>query len=553
LDERLPRLDLFDHVIVRAVIGGKVYWLDGTRRGDRSLDAIPAPAFRWALPVRPQGAALETISQSPFDQPQTEIVARLDASGGLDTPASAHVEAIFRGDAGIGMRLALASAGREDAERYVKEFWTRSFPWINAARVDFSPDEANGVTRLSLDGAANMDWSSDGSAREFNIAESGLGADTAFRREPGPDDDAPFAVSYPAFAKSTVTVILPRQGENFQLAGGGDVDKTVAGVAYHRRSRLEKGVVTMEASTRSLKPEFAFADGPIAQAGLRQLAEADVLIRTVDTPAAGGPARVTATVMPRDAAGFGARGSAYLMQRDYGHAIADFTTAMRLAPGAAKYAYNRGVAHFEKGESVLALADFDHAVALNPKDELAASARGQIFLARGDQLAAQKAFAQAIALAPDHPDALWRAANAFDEAGKFQIAIQYYDDLIRRFPADTHLAQMLNARCWTRGESGQELDIALGDCEAALKLAPGSANILDSRAFVELRLSQLDKAITDYDDALAREPSEADSLYGRGLAKARKGLKADSARDLTEATRLEPTIAAKYSAYGLRP
>ncbi len=36
LDERLPSLGAFNHVIVRATIGGKVYWLDGTRTGDRS-------------------------------------------------------------------------------------------------------------------------------------------------------------------------------------------------------------------------------------------------------------------------------------------------------------------------------------------------------------------------------------------------------------------------------------------------------------------------------------------------------------------------------------
>ena len=57
LDQQLPMLT-FDHAIVRAQIGGKVYWLDGTRTGDRALDDIAIPNFRWVLPLRPTGAKL---------------------------------------------------------------------------------------------------------------------------------------------------------------------------------------------------------------------------------------------------------------------------------------------------------------------------------------------------------------------------------------------------------------------------------------------------------------------------------------------------------------
>ncbi len=45
LDERLPMIGLFDHVLVRATIGGRAYWLDGTRAGDAALDRLAVPAF----------------------------------------------------------------------------------------------------------------------------------------------------------------------------------------------------------------------------------------------------------------------------------------------------------------------------------------------------------------------------------------------------------------------------------------------------------------------------------------------------------------------------
>ena len=47
-NEHLPTPGLFDHVLVRARIGGRSYWLDGTRLGDRYLDVLPPPTFRWA-------------------------------------------------------------------------------------------------------------------------------------------------------------------------------------------------------------------------------------------------------------------------------------------------------------------------------------------------------------------------------------------------------------------------------------------------------------------------------------------------------------------------
>jgi hypothetical protein len=47
-DERLPTPAVFDHVVVRATIGGASIWLDGTRLGDRSLNGLEPPPSRWA-------------------------------------------------------------------------------------------------------------------------------------------------------------------------------------------------------------------------------------------------------------------------------------------------------------------------------------------------------------------------------------------------------------------------------------------------------------------------------------------------------------------------
>jgi hypothetical protein len=56
-DARLPLVGLFNHVLVRAEIGGKTYWLDGTRTGDTALNRLVTPDYEWGLPLRTPGRA----------------------------------------------------------------------------------------------------------------------------------------------------------------------------------------------------------------------------------------------------------------------------------------------------------------------------------------------------------------------------------------------------------------------------------------------------------------------------------------------------------------
>jgi len=68
-----------------------------------------------------------------------------------------------------------------------------------------------------------------------------------------------------------------------------------------------------------------------------------------------------------------------------------------------------------------------------------------------------------------------------------------------------------------------ELQVALADCNEALRLKPDVDATLDSRGLTYLKMGQWDSAIDDYSSALRFDPKLASSLYGRGLAKLKKG------------------------------
>ncbi|MFI4933109.1 MAG: DUF3857 domain-containing protein [Caulobacterales bacterium] len=550
LDSRLPMLGVFNHVFVRARIDGKIYWLDGTRTGDRSLDDIQIPDFHWVLPVRRSGGQLEDLTPAAFDRPTYESFVRYDASAGYDQQATVHADHVFRGDDAVAKHLSLDALGKSDAERSLREYWRSRFPSIDTKSVDFTFDDARREMRYSVDGSMTMEWNKNAGVRDFDISESSLGFRPSFRREPGLQTDAPYAVEFPSYDKWTVVIVLPDKGAGFSLMTANDVDQTIAGRRYQRNTRMENGVVTMTASERSLEPEFPASEAGAAEPALRQLNAYDVTVRGPGTPVPTEKAADEPPAKPTTAAEFMHSGDYYLAKRDFDHAIANFDQAVRLDPNSAKGFYNRGVAHLEKGQDDLALADFNQALRLKPFDPLAHEARAQLYLFRNEDALADKDFDEATQLSPPGTQVLLRHARAYESAGKYEGAIRIYDQMIADSPND---ADLLNGRCWLRAEWGEELQRALDDCNSALKIVPESSQELDSRGLTQLRLGRLDLSISDYDEALRISPNQGASLFGRGVAKLRKGDKPGGEADIAAALAKDPQLSGFYARIGVKP
>ena len=553
LDERLPRLGVFDHVMVRASIGGKVYWLDGTRLGDRDIDKLPVPGFRWVLPVQPSGGRLEKIDQPPLVEPEVEVRNRLDASGGLDAPTPAHVEVIFRRDQAIGMHLQLSSLNPNDSDRAQREFWRKAYPWIDARQVAAAYDEADNVMRLSMDGLAAMDWSRYGSSRGFNITDSALGWTTSYKREPGPHQDAPFAVRHPLYSRALVTVVLPQQGAGFALEGAPDVDVRIAGVAFRRVSRIEAGVATMDASMRSLAPEFPAAEADKAAADLRELNMINVVIKAT-APAIAAPAVAQFDPGHADTASeFNSRGVINMRTHDFTDALIDFTKAVELEPTNSQYLYNRGVVHFEAGHMDLALSDFNQALLLKPNDALALAARAEVRLMTGDEAQANKDFADAMRLSPGDDRIAVRRAAAYGRLARYDLAVAAYDQIIAQHPTAERAAELINRRCAVAAMWRQLPQREAVVCDEALKAKPDDSGLLQSRGFIRLRLGKLDDALADFNAALRGDPNSTAALYGKSVVEARKGLPVEAKSDLWKATGTNPKVVAQLTAAGFTP
>jgi len=281
MDERLPSLAAFNHVIVRATVDGKVYWLDGTRTGDRSgLEALRPPPHRWALPVRTAGADLERIVVPPLEAPQIESKLRFDASKGLDTRAGVAMSTRLTGDAANAMRRMVAVTPRTDLERTFRQQMSAGMSWIEVERVEWQDDAQNDAFMIRLNGTADLDWrkNPDLGMREYRVVNANNQAPGFPRREPGPNRDAPYAVPFPFYIRATTEVVLPAGGKGFTVRGPSG-QETVGGMELVRASAIDGGVARFTTDMRSLRPEISAADAEAATRTMRRIAAEDSLIR----------------------------------------------------------------------------------------------------------------------------------------------------------------------------------------------------------------------------------------------------------------------------------
>ncbi len=278
MDQRLPNVGWFDHAIVLLVIDGRTYWLDGTRQGDLEIGDLITPNYHWGLAVKAQGGGLVAMEPPPPAAPLLETRIHLDASKGMSDKAAAHVDVIFRSDAAMGMRHQLAAASRTDFERNLRDYMSKTYPWLTIDTVGVARDDARNEVRLYGDGSAQLQWTplADGRSYNYSATGSSMSNDNVYRRQPGPNQDAPYATSYPSYVRVLFELVLPSGGQ-YTLAGT-DVDQAIGGQYFKRISRITDGVLSIDVAVKSMLQEFPASAADQVNTQLRALPRGEVLV-----------------------------------------------------------------------------------------------------------------------------------------------------------------------------------------------------------------------------------------------------------------------------------
>ncbi len=551
LDRHLPMLEWFDHVMVRAEIGGKVYWLDGTRLEDRDLDSLVVPNFGFALPVRVAGGALEALKPAPLDQPSQEVIVSLDASAGLGVLAKAHFEIVFRGDEAIGMHQGLDALTGDVRDKALRDYWTKAYSWLTVHKVAASFDRATGIERLSADGAAAMNWAWDGATRTWRFdtgTQIGWGVDN--RRAPGGlHGDAPYMIQYPVYYHERMDVTLPKGGQGFALDGDA-VDKTMGGAVFRRTMAIRGGALHIDISKRSLVPEITAAENDAARPVLTAMFNKPVTLVAPEGYKSG-------TTDDAKLAGNTSRSPGDLV--------------------------NEAAGLRQQGKDDQALGRYGQALQLDPTNARALLGRGQLFALRRADAAAMADLQQALKSDPT----LWQAwdmiAAVAETAGKRDEAMDGYSKALAIYANDTlalagrarmHALRGDKDKARADAQAGLDIDpgyvpavrvlsdLAIGDgkpddakavMRKAIEANPGNAELYRLLASADLncaglsadacRASQAD-AVAQYDKVIALSPA-AETYALRAQARTADDRKA-AFDDLDQAIKLSPDLAISY-------
>ena len=273
MDDRLPSLEAFDHLIVKATIDGKDYFLDATDYGQRVPADVAASSLGFGLPLV-RGATLEKLP--PFVATEPGIVSELvwDGSQGLtgDVPFKARIT--LRGPTAIQARLKKASSEKpSEFEKFLKD----KVPSIDnelLTIVSQKDDPETGEYLVELTGKANMEWDEyqDLKGIRFPFSNRTLVWDADFDRAEGPFKDARVALNPAYWEREIETVILPTT-KGFSLDRAQPLDKTVAGSRIWRSVTMEGNRVTSVANFQHVQADISAEEARAAKDELETLSK----------------------------------------------------------------------------------------------------------------------------------------------------------------------------------------------------------------------------------------------------------------------------------------
>jgi len=541
---RLPTMAGFDHVLVEAQIGGKAYWLDGTRQGDTRLDRLEAPDYQVGLPATSEGSGLIAVKPLVPDGPQTVTSLTLDASAGIETPAKASAEIRFHGESGAGMRMKYAGLSHTELDRELKKLWRGTYDFITPDAVAATQEEPSGDFVITLRGKVKMDWYSNGTARWYELDRARLGWKIETTRDGELIPDAPFAFTFPEWWANHEVVILPpsdAKAAGFTMQAR-NVDRVVGDLfAFHRKVTLAKDTVTMDNDTRALRSELPASEADAVRATMQELSSDGVFIHLPDdyvhTPAdfaalAGDKAALAKAHMQN--------GAVLIDRGDPGKAIGEEQAALAIDPALPLAHTVLALALAREGkDDAAAMAEADKVLAKDPHNAFALAARGTVLLRQDNYAGAIVAYDAVLATDRNDLRALVGRGTAHLALDHDALALADFDAALALSPG-LPLSELRVMALAGAGRDDEALDVA----DDALTKAPDDRRTRKLRARIRAETGDIDGAMVDADYLLAHHPGAYDYLLHARLVPI-----TDNARrevDIAAALKLEPKSAAAW-------
>jgi hypothetical protein len=240
---------MFDHVVVRAQIDGKAYWLDGTLPAVVSPGAVPAMPFEWVLPLSKAGSGLEHLPWTPAERPDQVTMFEIDARAGFDKPARIVSTTIKRGLAGLQEEIQLSAL---TPDQLLGAFRQNAIgeTWQAIDQVTWRYDPKAQASVLMISGTGTADWDDDGDGvKSLALPGGGFSPPEKRVRPVDQDQDAPF-YNKAEYDCRVTTVRLPVSTRQGQWSHKDDIATRMFGRTYYRAFDLRGGALRMVRGSR---------------------------------------------------------------------------------------------------------------------------------------------------------------------------------------------------------------------------------------------------------------------------------------------------------------
>lgn len=206
-----PTPGAFNHVIVRATVDGRAYWIDPTLDPQKgTLADLYQPYHGHALVIDAATRGLTPMPQGAANVYRRSISARIDSSAGTDAPMRYTVVTVHEGASAESTRSMLASSNREELQKAYLNFYAGVFEGIEV-EAPFVVDEDPTANRLTVTERYRVPgyWKTGQkqTRRDADVAVPDLEDQLRAPRERL--RSAPLAVKHPVDLTHTTEVLLP--------------------------------------------------------------------------------------------------------------------------------------------------------------------------------------------------------------------------------------------------------------------------------------------------------------------------------------------------------
>ncbi len=255
--DRLPSLATFNHVIVRAEIASKAYYLDATEYGQRTIDDLAGSQLSFGLPIRAE-ATLEKLPPLPMAEPTRDTELVWDASRGITPELPFTARMTLRGVMAINARVKQQSVEKaEDLDEYFENL----MPGVSNEALEIvsqEDDPQSGTYVITFKGKAKASWDEyeDMSGYRFSFDNNAASWTEDFERAEGAFKDLPVRLNRNFWQREVETMILPTGAKGYKVDAG-PLDHKLAATHIWRTVTSAPDRITVTSNFKRLGDEMS--------------------------------------------------------------------------------------------------------------------------------------------------------------------------------------------------------------------------------------------------------------------------------------------------------